>query len=113
VAGNANSYNCITGQLIGKCIADEYKMTQQPTSGWLIYEWVRLRNFWTFQLRLNGTRSSHLSDNKKLANSLMDLHYLAFLPHVQAIATEDTKLIVPLAKIFGRASLTIKRSHEN
>ena len=94
----------VTG--IGKVIAEKRGMTQPPAPGWLTYEWERLRNFLAFRFRLNGARSHDLSD-KTLANDLADLTYLAFLPHVQAIATQDTTLIVPLAQAFGSANLTI------
>jgi hypothetical protein len=91
---------------LGKSIADEHKMQKQPSPGWLIYEWEQLRNFQAFWFRLHGTKSNQLSD-KKLANDLVDLHYLAFLPHAEAIATNDLKRIVPLAPVFGPPSLKV------
>jgi hypothetical protein len=108
VTASARNYLCMMGSLIGNGIANEHKMTQEPIPGWLIYEWERLRNFLVFRFRLNGTRSDNLPD-KKLANDLLDLHYLAFLPHVEAIATDDAKLIVPLAEILGHPNLKIMR----
>jgi hypothetical protein len=90
----------------GKTIAKYHHMKHAPEPGWLIYDWELLRNFLAFRYRLNGTRSCQLS-NKKLANSLADLTYLAFIPRVDAIATQDVALIRPLARVFGPPNLKI------
>ncbi len=90
----------------GETIAKYYQMKDVPEPGWLIYDWHRLRNFLAFHYRLNGNHACHLGD-KKLANDLADLTYLAFLSRVDAIATHDLTLIRPLAQVFGPPNLTI------
>jgi hypothetical protein len=110
VATDAHTYLRLMRQLgdagLGRGLAEQHKMRREPSPGWLIYEWEQLRNFRAFHFRLTNRRSADLPE-KKLANDLLDLTYLAFLPHVQAIATQDTKLVVPLAQAFGSSNLTI------
>jgi hypothetical protein len=94
--------------VVGETIAKYYHMKHVPERGWLIYDWQRLRNFLAFRYRLNGSRSSSLGD-KTLANDLADLTYLAFVSRVDAIATNDEALIVPLVQVFGPPRLKILR----
>jgi hypothetical protein len=90
----------------GRAIAVEHNMRQTPAAEWLIFQWERLRNFLAFWYRANAARSFHLPD-KTLSNDLVDLHYLAFLPRADAIATGDKRLIAPLARAFGLAGLVV------
>ncbi len=90
----------------GETIAKYHHMKHAPEPGWLIYDWELLRNFLAFRYRLNRTRSCQLGD-KKLANDLADLTYLAFVSRVDAIATYDTALIRPLAQVFGPPNFKI------
>jgi hypothetical protein len=92
--------------IVGEEIAKRYGMRQVPKPGWLIYDWERLRNFLAYRYRLDGNYSYMLKD-KKLANNLADLTYLAFANRVDAIATNDTALIIPLAQVFGPPQLRI------
>jgi hypothetical protein len=87
-------------KVLGKEIAKFHQMEREPEPGWLIYDWELLRNFLAFRYRLNGSRSPELQD-KKLANNLADLTYLAFASRVDAIATHDRTLIRPLAYVFA------------
>jgi hypothetical protein len=105
VAGQYKELMGLVGH--GMTIAQEHKMTREPEAGWLIHDWERLRNLLAFRYRLNGNRPEQLKANKKLANQLLDLHYLAFLSHADAIATGDTALVIPLAKAYGPTGLKI------
>jgi hypothetical protein len=96
----------------GERIAKYHHMKQTPQPGWLIYEWERLRNFLAFRYRVNGTRSDQLCNDKKLANNLADLTYLAFASRVDAVATNDKTLILPLAQVFGPPTLRIIEPHQ-
>jgi hypothetical protein len=95
-----------TRNVRGETIAKYHGMNVAPQPGWLIYDWELLRNFLAFRYRLNGTRSCQLG-NKKLANDLADLTYLAFISRVDAIATQDAALIRPLAQVFAPPNLKI------
>jgi len=109
-SAQVRSYLALMEQLgpssIGSRIAAELGMSRNPGSGWLIYEWERLRNFVAFRYRLNGTLSSTIPD-KSLANNLVDLHYVALLSHADAIATCDCKLQKPLALAFGQGNTVV------
>jgi hypothetical protein len=94
--------------VVGEEIAKRHDMKHVPEPGWLIYDWERLRNFLAYRYRLNGNCSRKLGD-KKLANDLADLTYLAFISRVDAIATNDEALIVPLVQVFGPPRLKIIR----
>ncbi|HVT90664.1 MAG TPA: hypothetical protein VHD56_17545 [Tepidisphaeraceae bacterium] len=106
VTTDARKYLELFAPLGGQAIAGQHGMKQSPTPGWLIYEWEQLRNFLAFRFRLKGNRSHHLSNDKTLANSLVDLTYLAFLSHIDAIATNE-KSVAALAEVFGPANLKV------
>lgn len=91
---------------VGSRIATEHGMSRSPEPGWLAYEWERLRNYLAFRYRVNASHSCQLK-NDRLANNLLDLHYVALLIHADALATHDTHLHKPLAQAFGSANLAI------
>ncbi len=84
---------------IGKEVAIAYDMSITPDEGWLLFWIERLRNYLAFHWRINGVRSADLS-NKRIANELMDLHYVALLPWVDGIATGDNRIRLLVEAFF-------------
>ncbi len=93
----------VMGQLsqdqIGKEVAIAYDMAITPDEGWLVCWFERLRNYLAFHWRINGVRSAGLSC-KRIANELMDLHYVTLLPWVDGIATGDKRIRLLVEAFF-------------
>ena len=78
-------------EAVGRAIANS-KMKKIPNKKWLLYWFGLLKNYMVFRWRLAGAKSNGRLGSKTIANALMDIHYAAFLPWADGIATNDNGL---------------------